>query len=125
MIYKAWSANQASGQTRKSTNPEIRARWSNLDEQIFKANEVIIAKQHIAHAIYEARERKRNAQLGNPPTLCELIEIIKTDRPEEEETNPKQTNLDANPPSHVQRQEQEESPDNFPLYASSILPHST
>jgi hypothetical protein len=125
MIYKAWAANQASKQQRRSANTDPNSHWSSLDEQIFKANEEIIAKQHIVHAIYEARERKRNAQLGNPPTLCELIEIIKTDQPEEQATSPNQTNLDANPPSHIQRQEQEESPDNFPLYASSILPHST
>jgi hypothetical protein len=46
------------------------------------------------HAIYEWRERKHNAQLGLPPTLAELVEIIR-------EPN-KQTNLDANPPSHTQ-----------------------
>ncbi len=101
MIYKGWAANQASKQQRRSANTDPNSHWSSLDEQIFKANEEIIAKQHIVHAIYEARERKRNAQLGKPPTLCEAIKNKRSGRPEEEETNHKQTNPYTNWPNHV------------------------
>ncbi len=58
----------------------------------------MVANEAHVHAVYEARERKRNAQLGLPPTLAELVAIIR------EPTN--QTNLDADPPSHTQEEVQ-------------------
>jgi hypothetical protein len=54
----------------------------------------LIANQLTVHAIYENRERKRNAQLGLPPTLAELIEMI--DENPTQKTNPNQKTNEPN-----------------------------
>jgi hypothetical protein len=62
---------------------------------IHLANELLIANRYEVHAIYECRERKRNAQLGLPPTLAELVNLIR-DQP------PTNANLDAETPGITQ-----------------------
>jgi hypothetical protein len=83
--------NQVASQRRLSANKEQR-EWTGLDEQIYGANELLIAHKHDIHAIYETRERKRNAQLGLPPTLAELVDLLR-DQP------PMTANLDAETPN--------------------------
>jgi hypothetical protein len=86
--------NHTSNPRRNTKNPEAGTEWTKVDEIIFKANEFIITNEMNVHAIYEVRERKRNGQLGLPPTLAELVSMIRDE--------PNQTNLDANSPSHTQ-----------------------
>jgi hypothetical protein len=51
----------------------------------FNAAQYILNHQPEIHAICEARERKRNEQLGNPPSFSEAKWIV--ERPEEEESS--------------------------------------
>ncbi len=90
----AQTNNQVNAHRRLSAGPE-QLEWTKLDEQIYQANEFLIANKYDVHAIYESRERKRNAQLGNPPTLAELVDLLR-DQP------PMNANLDAASPSLTQ-----------------------
>jgi hypothetical protein len=74
--------------------PRTAARRNNneqltSDEQIeiikFNAAQYILNHQPEIHAICEARERKRNEQLGMQPSFSEAKWII--ERPEEEESS--------------------------------------
>lgn len=60
------------------------------DEQIqlikFRHAQYIIRHELEVHAICEARERKRNAQLGLPPTVSEIQFIVENLGKEESET---------------------------------------
>jgi hypothetical protein len=56
---------------------EPGTEWSKVDEIIYKANEKIIAEYKKVHAIYESRERVRNTQLALPPTLAELVSMVR------------------------------------------------
>jgi hypothetical protein len=83
MLEQAEMKNRIDRQRRIAPSPE-QPKWTSLDERIYIANELIINKLHDVHAIYESRERKRNAQLGNPPTLAELISIIRDEQPKQQ-----------------------------------------
>jgi hypothetical protein len=87
--------NRIDKQRRQSAKPEKGREWTKLDEQIYGANQLLISRIHDVHAIYETRERKRNAQLGLPPTLAELVDLLR-DQP------PMTANLDAASLSHTQ-----------------------
>jgi hypothetical protein len=50
--------------------------WTALHEARFNSYIDVLRNSESAHAICEARERKRNAQLGLPPTVSELAELI-------------------------------------------------
>jgi hypothetical protein len=56
-----------------------------MHEARFQAYVVVLKHPEYAHAICEARERKRNAQLGVPPTPSEFAELIT--KPEQEVSN--------------------------------------
>jgi hypothetical protein len=94
MINSARSKNHLSESRRHETNPERGTEWTKVDEIIYRAYEIVIANQKKIHAIYECRERKRNAQLGLAPTLAELVSMVKNE--------PEQQTLDANSPSLTQ-----------------------
>jgi hypothetical protein len=75
-------------------SPRTAARQHNKEalssnEQIeiinFNAAQYILNHQPEIHAICEARERKRNEQLGMPPSFSEAKWIV--ERPEEEEAS--------------------------------------
>jgi hypothetical protein len=95
MINIARIQNSKSNTSRRNAiNPEPGTEWSKVDEIIYKANENIIAEYKKVHAIYESRERVRNTQLALPPTLAELVSMIRDE--------PTQQTLDANPLSLTQ-----------------------
>ncbi len=56
--------------------------WTPLHEVRFNNYIAVLQHPEVAHAMCEARERKRNAQLGLPPTVSELAELIT--KPEQE-----------------------------------------
>jgi predicted nucleic acid-binding Zn-ribbon protein len=95
MLEQAEMKNRIDNRRRQSAKPEPGREWTKLDESIYQANEILIAHRQDIHAVYEARERKRNAQLGLPPTLAELVDLLR-DQP------PTNANLDANSPSLTQ-----------------------
>jgi hypothetical protein len=86
--------NNMSDSRRNATSPEAGTEWSKVDEIIYRAYETVIASQKKIHAIYECRERKRNAQLGVAPTLAELVSMVRDE--------PNIQTLDANLPSLAQ-----------------------
>jgi hypothetical protein len=92
MLLQAEMKNRIDSQRRRSPSPE-QPKWTGLDEQIYGANEFLITHRHDVHALYESRERKRNAQLGLPPTLAELVDLLR-DQP------PMTANLDAETPNN-------------------------
>jgi hypothetical protein len=94
MLEQAEMKNKIDSQRRISPSPE-QPKWTSLDERIYGANEFLIAHRHDVHALYESRERKHNAQLGLPPTLAELVDLLR-DQP------PMTANLDAASPSITQ-----------------------
>jgi 1-deoxy-D-xylulose 5-phosphate reductoisomerase len=53
----------------------------------------VLSNAATIHAICEFRERQRNAQLGEPPTISELAEIL--DRPEQKTPEADKVNLSA------------------------------
>ncbi len=73
------------------------------DERIeiinFDAAQYILNHQAEIHAICEARERKRNEQLGNPPSFSETKWII--ERPEEEESSAPQLSDYIDPDNEI------------------------
>jgi hypothetical protein len=86
----------------RRNNKSAEPAWSRVDDVIYEANQIVIANQVRVHAVYEARERKHNAQLGLAPTLAELAEIV-NDKPQpKQKINPNDTNLDAASLSHTQ-----------------------
>jgi hypothetical protein len=95
MIANARLENSVSDSRRNAAKPEAGREWSKLDEAIYKAHETVIASYKEVHAIYETRERKRNAQLGLFPTLAELVSIVRDEQPN-------QQTLDATPPNFTQ-----------------------
>jgi hypothetical protein len=94
LIKTAIMKNQISYSRKHNLNPEAGTEWTNVDEILYEANKFVVANETHVHAVYEARERKRNGQLGLPPTLAELVSMIRDE--------PSQTNLDANSPTHTQ-----------------------
>jgi hypothetical protein len=92
MLLQAEMKNRTDRQRRRSASPE-QPKWTGLDEQIYGANELLITHRHDVHAVYESRERKHNAQLGLPPTLAELVNLLR-DQP------PTNANLDAETPNN-------------------------
>ncbi len=94
MLEQAEMKNKIDSRRRISPSPE-QPKWTSLDERIYVANELLINNLHDVHAVYESRERKHNAQLGLPPTLAELINLLR-DQP------PTDANLDAASPSLTQ-----------------------
>ncbi len=71
--------------------------WTAMHEVRFNNYITVLQHPEISHAICEARERKRNAQLGLPPTISELAELIT--KPEQEvasvESRPQQGEFEA------------------------------
>jgi 1-deoxy-D-xylulose 5-phosphate reductoisomerase len=55
----------------------------------------VLSNAATIHAICEFRERQRNAQLGEPPTISELAEIL--DRPEQKNPEVDKANLSVTP----------------------------
>jgi hypothetical protein len=51
-------------------------KWTAMHQERFESYIAVLQHPEIAHAVCEARERKRNAQLGLPPTVSELAELI-------------------------------------------------
>jgi hypothetical protein len=109
LINSARVKNVASLARKNNHQPERGTEWTKVDEIIFQGNEILLANKLEVHAVYESRERKRNAQLGLFPTLAELVSIIKN-QSEEPEIKPNQTNLDANSLNHTQQNQRDKVP---------------
>jgi hypothetical protein len=56
-------------------------KWTAMHEERFNNYITVLQHPEVAHAVCEARERKRNSSLGLPPTVSELAELIT--KPEE------------------------------------------
>ncbi len=67
---------------KESPNRAPIEKWTTLHEERFEAYIAVLQHPEIAHAVCEARERKRNSSLGLPPTISELAELIT--KPEQE-----------------------------------------
>ncbi len=94
----------------RRNNKSAEPAWSRVDDVIYEANEIVIANQVRVHAVYEARERKRNAQLGLAPTLAELAQIVTGEPQPAQKINPNDTNLDAASLSHTQAEIKAKTP---------------
>jgi hypothetical protein len=57
--------------------------WTPMHEARLNDYRTVLRRTEAAHAVCEARERKRNSTLGLPPTVSELAELIT--KPEAEE----------------------------------------
>ncbi len=56
-------------------------KWTAMHQERFESYITVLQHPEVAHAVCEARERKRNSSLGLPPTASELAELIA--KPEE------------------------------------------
>jgi hypothetical protein len=50
--------------------------WTATQEAQLAAYRIVLRNKGAAHAVCEARERKRNSTLGLPPTVSELAELL-------------------------------------------------
>jgi 1-deoxy-D-xylulose 5-phosphate reductoisomerase len=51
-------------------------RWTPLHQLRLDTYKKVLRQEDSIHAFCEYRERQRNAQLGEPPTISELAEIL-------------------------------------------------
>jgi hypothetical protein len=72
-------------------------KWTAMHQERFESYITVLQHPEVAHAVCEARERKRNSSLGLPPTVSELAELIT--KPEAEvvnvESRPRQGEFEA------------------------------
>ncbi len=72
-------------------------KWTAMHQERFESYITVLQHPEVAHAVCEARERKRNSSLGLPPTVSELAELIT--KPEQEvasvESRPRQAEFEA------------------------------
>ncbi len=70
-------------------------KWTPLHHIRLETYRTVLRQTDTIHAFCEFRERQRNAQLGEPPTISELGEIL--NRPEQKNPEANKVNLSATP----------------------------
>ncbi len=70
---------------KESPNRAPVEKWTPMHQERFESYITVLQHPEVAHAVCEARERKRNSSLGLPPTVSELAELIT--KPEQEVVN--------------------------------------
>jgi hypothetical protein len=82
MIAEAGAVRLSTRTAAKKNNNEALSGDEQIEIINYEAAQYILKHQFEIHAICEARERKKNEQLGNPPSFSETAWII--NRPDEE-----------------------------------------
>jgi hypothetical protein len=86
MIAEARSIQLSNRTAAKQNNNEALTGDERIEIINFDAAQYIVEHQAEIHAICEARERKKNEQLGNAPSFSEAAWII--ERPEQQRASP-------------------------------------